>query len=247
MLRNVEKDPVGGPDTVRQSVLKGEAGQLNRYATEMAGGVSLFYHLAEGTSAALRKEYGELAAHHCVGPGLIGIHSTALTAADYADWSPPGAIVWSPFSNVWLYGGTTDIVAAREHGHLVCLGSDWAPSGTRSLLWELKVADLWNREQLGGELTPLELCELGTRNPGLTMERAWQVPVGRIQAGALADLTVHSARDADPYRSLIAAREPHITLVVVGGRPVYGMTSCSLLRGPTASSRSRSRVDAGGS
>ena len=35
-----------------------------------------------------------------------------------------GAIVWSPCSNIWLYGGTTDVLGARHHGHLVCLGSD---------------------------------------------------------------------------------------------------------------------------
>jgi cytosine/adenosine deaminase-related metal-dependent hydrolase len=225
MVRNVEKDPVGGRDTVRQSVLKVEPERLDSYAAAMGEGRSFFYHLAEGTAAALRSEYRDLAAHGCAGPNLIGIHSTALTRADYSDWSPPGAIVWSPFSNIWLYGATTDVLAARDRGQLVCLGSDWAPSGTRSLLWELKVADIWNREELGGALSDRDLVELATRNPGLAMERAWHVPVGRIVEGALADLTVHGARHADPYRSLISAREPDIKLVVVGGRPVYGLVS----------------------
>ena len=45
----------------------------------------------------------------CVHPNLIGIHSTALSAEQYEDWAGRGAgtIVWSPFSNVWLYGDTT--------------------------------------------------------------------------------------------------------------------------------------------
>lgn len=225
MVRNVEKDPVGGQDTIRQSVLKVEADRLDDYARAMGEGRSFFYHLAEGTAPSLRKEYRDLAEHGCTGPGLIGIHSTALSDAEYADWSPTGAIVWSPFSNIWLYGDTTDIVTARDRGQLVCLGSDWAPSGTRNLLWELKVADIWNRERLGGSLSDREMVEFATRNPGLAMERAWHVPVGRIVDGALADLTVHAPRHADPYRSLLTATEPDIRLVIVGGRPVYGLAS----------------------
>ncbi len=225
MLRNVEKDPAGGPDTIRQSVLKVEADRLPSYAQAMADGRSFLYHLSEGTSAALRTEFSDLDAAACAGEHLVGIHSTALTAADFAAWSPPGAVVWSPFSNLWLYGATTDVLAARTHGHLVCLGSDWSPSGTRNILGELKVADLWNREAWQGALTPLELCELVTRNPGLALERAWQVPVGRLVPGALADLTVTARTDPDEYRSLIAATEREVRLVVVGGRAVYGTAS----------------------
>ena len=86
--------------------------------------------------------------NQCAQEGLIGIHCTALEDADYAAWNEKangeGTVVWSPFSNIWLYGDTTDVLAARKHMR-VCLGSDWSPSGTRNLLGELKVADLWNR------------------------------------------------------------------------------------------------------
>ena len=58
--------------------------------------------------------------------------------------------MWSPFSNLWLYGATTDVAAARARGLRLCLGSDWAPSGTKNLLGELKVADLYNRASLDG-------------------------------------------------------------------------------------------------
>jgi len=84
MVRNVEKDPIGGADTVRQSVLKVEPARLDSYAKAMADGRSFFYHLAEGTSSALRSEYRDLAAHDCAGERLVGIHSTALAPADFA-------------------------------------------------------------------------------------------------------------------------------------------------------------------
>jgi hypothetical protein len=40
-----------------------------------------------------------------------------------------------------------------------------APSGTKSLLGELKVADLYNRSALGGLFSDLDLCRMVTSNP----------------------------------------------------------------------------------
>jgi 5-methylthioadenosine/S-adenosylhomocysteine deaminase len=61
-------------------------------------------------------------------------------------------VIWSPFSNQWLYRATTDVAAAASKGLRVCLGADWSPSA-KNLLGELKVADLWNRTQLGDEFS----------------------------------------------------------------------------------------------
>ena len=85
-------------------------------------------------------------------------------------------IVWSPFSNLWLYGGTTDVLAARAAGLRVCLGSDWTPSGTRNVLGELKVAATWNAESLGGVLTDEDIVEMATANPGDTLAAAVGCP-----------------------------------------------------------------------
>ncbi len=156
--------------------------------------------------------------------GWSGIHSTALTAADFAAWSRlgGGAIVWSPFSNLWLYGGTTDVLAARSVGLRVCLGSDWTPSGTRNVLGELKVAASWNTAALGGALSDADIVEMVTANPGDTLARAWGVQVGRLVPGALADIAVFAHQQADPWRTVLRATERHVRLVIVGGRPAYG-------------------------
>jgi len=60
-------------------------------------------------------------------------------------------MVWSPFSNLLLYGGTSDIARARNEGVLIALGPDWSPSGSKNLLGELKVARLVS-EEAGGRL-----------------------------------------------------------------------------------------------
>ena len=61
-------------------------------------------------------------------------------------------MVWSPFSNLLLYGGTADVARARQEGVLMALGPDWSPTGSKNLLAELKVARLVS-EDAGGVFT----------------------------------------------------------------------------------------------
>ncbi len=239
MVRNIEKEAFPGQparQAVFQSVIPKLPADLKVEAGHMHGGSSFIYHLAEGTSARMRAEYQLLATNDCAQQGLIGIHCTALEQADFAAWHEqakgPGTVVWSPFSNIWLYGDTTDVLAARGRAR-VCLGSDWSPSGTRNLLGELKVASLWNTARLAGELSPLDLCEMVTRSPGLALEAPWGRAVGRLEAGALADIAIIGRAADDPYRSLLAANERHVKLVIVGGEPAYGLGSLMQALGVT--------------
>jgi 5-methylthioadenosine/S-adenosylhomocysteine deaminase len=242
MVRNIEKETVparAGEQLIYQAVIKADVPQLKTYAPRLEAGRSFVYHLAEGTAPTLRDEFADLRRAGCLHPNLIGIHSTALSPAEYDDWADHGAgtVVWSPFSNIWLYGDTTDVLAARRHGHLVCLGSDWAPSGTKNMLGELKVASLWNDEALGGALDARELGALATANAGDALARCWAIDVGRLRPGAVADVLVTTNRLAtrdDPHDNLLRTDERGVRLVIVGGRPVLGTPS--LLRAAGATS-----------
>ena len=235
MVRNIEKEEPTGTKPVYQSVLPASAEQLKTTAGRLAAGNSFIYHLSEGTAPTLRKEFDALRDAQCVGNGLVGIHSTALAADDYREWEARGggAIVWSPFSNLWLYGGTTDVMAARAAGLRVCLGSDWTPSGTRNVLGELKIAATWNQESLGGVLSDADLVEMVTANPGDTLALPWHVQVGRLEPGALADVAVYGRVADDPWRNVLEATERNVRLVVVGGRPAYGSTALLRAAGAT--------------
>src|SRR4029453_6147209 len=139
---------------------------------------------------------------------LMAIHGGALGGPDFQMMANGDAtLVWSPFSNLWLDGATADIAAAKAAGVRLCLGSDWAPSGTRNVLWELKVADLWNQAQPAPVFTDQELVGLVTANPGQALSGEGPHPLGRGGGGALADLGVVARRHPDPYRNLIAATE----------------------------------------
>jgi hypothetical protein len=131
--------------------------------------------------------------------------------------------VWSPFSNLWLYRGTTDVLAARAAGVRICLGADWSPSGSKNLLGELKVADLWNKTKLAGELEGEEICAMATRNPADAIN--WGERIGRLKAGLHGDVLVTTDRVADdPYRNLIESVERDVLLVAINGQPFYGTT-----------------------
>jgi 5-methylthioadenosine/S-adenosylhomocysteine deaminase len=226
MVRNVEYETFrSGVRRVRQAVfsLKDED-EFRKLRRQLDAGDAFVYHLSEGTDPLLRAEYEAMGTHDCIAPRFVGIHCTALGAEQFADWYPRGgSIVWSPFSNLWLYGATTDVEAARASGLRLCLGSDWAPSGTKNLLGELKVADMVNRDALGGLLSPEDLCRMVTCNPADAL--GWEGRLGRLRAGLCGDFVVLDRRSDDVYRNLVLALERDVRLVAINGYPMYGLGS----------------------
>ena len=138
-----------------------------------------------------------------------------------------GAIVWSPFSNLWLYGGTTDVLARAPPGLRVCLGSDWTPSGTRNVLGELKVAATLERVTRSAARRARGPGRNGDRQPGRHARPGHGVcrSAGSSQ-GALADLACFANVARRPVAHACSrATERHVQLVIVGGRPAYGNRS----------------------
>jgi 5-methylthioadenosine/S-adenosylhomocysteine deaminase len=225
MVRNVEFETFGGKQkSVNQSVRAfASAAQYDAAKKDLAEDHAFLYHLAEGTDPRLINDYDGLRDHGCLAPKFIGIHSTALTATQFGEWHTKangGAIVWSPFSNLWLYGETTDVAAARAAGLIISLGADWSPSGSKSVLGELKVADLYNHGTLGGAFSDRELCAMVTCNPAQAL--GWENRVGRLKAGLHADFVVMADHGGDPYRTLIESVESDVQLVAINGYPIYG-------------------------
>lgn len=239
MVRNIEYDTFRtGQKTVNQSV-RPIAGKKNwapaRKKLDARGfspakkredvGNAFLYHLCEGTNRdKLLKDYEGAREGQCLFGRFVGIHSTALDDPELREWqrlTEEASIVWSPFSNLWLYGGTTDVVGAREAGVRICLGSDWSPSGTRNLLGELKVADLYNRRRLGGAFSAEEICRMATSNPADAL--GWDLRLGRLREGLHADFVIVADQPGrDPYRALIRSTERDVELVAINGYPMYG-------------------------
>jgi len=134
------------------------------------GEVDAFYiHLAEGMRDNLRsqEEFGHLDdVLKGVTKATVIIHGTALTKDQLGAAADAGSrLVWSPQSNLRLYGETTRAGDALDVGLPIALGADWLPSGSLSLLAEMKVArqELVNQEHPVCASTPadVELVMIG--------------------------------------------------------------------------------------
>jgi 5-methylthioadenosine/S-adenosylhomocysteine deaminase len=220
------------PESIRTSVINLSSAELDDRRALLDEGRSLVYHLAEGQRGSkVAREFADVATAGCLRHRLIAIHCCAVGDDEFRQWNvhaelsdaaSPGGVVWSPFSNLWLYDQTTDVLAARRHGVSVCLGSDWGPSGTKNLLGEMSVAYTWIRHA-GLDITPFDLAEMVTSSPGDLLERAWAgLAPGRLQPGRMADAVVIAKRFDDPWTNLLLARERDVVLVVSDGQARYG-------------------------
>jgi hypothetical protein len=186
-------------------------------------------HLSEGTDDAAHKHFEALDIQGddwAIAPSLTGIHCAALKKPDFGVLASRGAsMIWSPFSNLLLYGATADVADAKTAGtkdepFKIGLGSDWTPSGSKSLFGELKVARVYSQNH-GNIFSDEELVRLCTTNAAAILH--WDKLVGSIEETKRADLMVVSGQDDDnPYEPLFHGDERTVQLVVINGTPRYG-------------------------
>jgi 5-methylthioadenosine/S-adenosylhomocysteine deaminase len=153
---------------------------------------------------------------------FTGIHAAGLLPQDFDVLASHGSsMIWSPLSNLLLYGSTARVDAARQAGVPIGLGSDWSPTGSKNLLGELKVAWLHSQQALNGLFSARDIVAMATRDAARILK--WQKVVGAIEAGKRADLLVIADGAADPYEALIRAKETDIMLVMINGIARYGV------------------------
>ncbi|MDA8616085.1 amidohydrolase family protein [Candidatus Poseidoniales archaeon] len=170
-----------------------------------------FIHLSEGVDQTSRDEFDLLNSKGLLAQPTVVIHGTALTASQFGQMAAVGSnLVWSPLSNFLLYGNTTDVRAADNAGVKISLAPDWGPSGSKSSLHELKVADLWNTE----------VAEMVTSNPAAAAK--WDPFVGKVKSGLVADLVIIDTFHDDPYRNLIESIDADVRLTLVQGKALFG-------------------------
>jgi len=153
---------------------------------------------------------------------FTGIHAAGLLPEDFEVLARHGgSMVWSPLSNLLLYGDTARVTAAKAAGVTIGLGSDWSPTGSKNLLGELKVAWLYSQEKLNGRFSARDLAATATRDAARILK--WEKSVGTIEAGKRADLLVIEGTTADPYGALIRAKETDLQLVMINGIARFGV------------------------
>ncbi len=225
LLRNVELP--GDPALPAASARIGDVDAANVEAffkTLSREKTCYLLHLSEGVNDAARKHFLALKRPNgkwAMTDSLAGIHAAALSAADFDILAEHGAsIVWSPLSNLMLYGGTAKVKAAKEAGVRIAIGTDWSPSGSKNMLGELKVVKGVNA-MIGAPFSDEDLVRMATSQAAGVLK--WDHLTGSIEPGKLADLIVVKGKASDPYGSLIAASELDVRLVMLGGAARYGI------------------------
>jgi len=197
---------------------------FKKQLTDLKG--SYLLHLSEGIDEASRKHFSALQIENenwAITPSLVGIHSAGLHPEDFLILrTNGGSMVWSPLSNMMLYGETAHMDAAKANGTLIALGADWSPSGSKNLLAELKIARLYSKLQ-GNLFTDAELVRMVTSNPARMLK--WFNKLGSIEKGKVADLLIIRGQAVDSYKKLVTCSEMDISMVIIGGVPRYGQTS----------------------
>ena len=220
-VRNLERFPGRVYSTVFPMSLSASARQ--NIKDDVAGGIyrATVIHLCEGIDASSLAEFYTWQGWGLLDSTTVIIHGLACGPAEFSQMAAAGAsLVWSPRSELTLYGATDNIPAAVAAGVPVSLGPDWCLTGSKGMLEELSVADSLNQAAFGNLLSDQDLVEMVTVNPADAFGRASDL--GRIAPGYLADFTVVATGGSSAYRALIEATPEDVRLVMVEGRALYG-------------------------
>jgi len=187
------------------------------------GEVTAFYvHLAEGRRDDTRStgEFAKLVALGGLTPATVIIHGAALSRENFEQVKAAGAkLVWSPQSNLRLYADTTDARSAFDAGVPVALGADWLPSGSTSLLAEMRVARRVLVQQ-GADVTAEAMVRMVTSDAAAIAGLGDKL--GSLAPGRPADVVVLERQTDDPWESVLRSDPSDVDLVVIGGDLVYG-------------------------
>ena len=222
-VRNVEQPLADELPAANTRIADVEAEHAAGFRERLERSSCLLLHLAEGVDDVARSHFRALRIDErrwAITDSLTGIHCAGLRGRDFATLrSRGGTMVWSPMSNLLLYGQTTDIERAFRERVRMALGSDWSPSGSKNLLSEMKVAWIV-AQQLDAGIEARDILAMATIDAARILK--WDRSLGSIEPGKRADLIVVHGRQGDPYRHLIEARETSITLAIIDGRARYG-------------------------
>lgn len=223
LVRNVEQ--AGDPDLKPAHTKIADITDAGKLKDQLENASCYLLHLAEGNQETANKHFRALQIKNtnefAITDALAGIHAVGLRPDDFKIMNRyKGNIVWSPMSNLLLYGVTLDIKSAKESGILMGIGSDWTPSGSKNLFEELKVAKLVS-EQLGSVFTNEELARMVTSNAAKILK--WNHALGSIEVGKKADLLILDSNDSDVYEALINATEKLTMATIIGGIPRFGV------------------------
>lgn len=190
-------------------------------------------HVAEGVDASARREFVIAQQQGFLVPGFTIVHGVALQVSHFKTMKDAGVgFVWSPRSNVELYGRTADVASAKALNVTMAIAPDWSPSGSSGMLAELAYAERLRQATPFNALSARDLIEMATVNPAKLA--GLESRIGRIAPGYAPDLIVMRKRpgaqnatnaaeeEAISFQALLIQKPADLKLVIIGGVPIFG-------------------------
>ena len=182
-------------------------------------------HVSEGINAYALNEFV------CLGPDsttnniLVDksayIHGVGLRTRDYAAMAKAGtALIWSPRSNITLYGDTAQITIAKRLGVQIALGTDWISTGSMNILREIACAKSFSDTYLNKALSSRDLWMMTTFNAAAVT--ATDDVIGILAKDKVGDVTVFDGSKNADFDAVVTAEPKDVALVLRAGKVLYG-------------------------
>ena len=245
LLRNLDNDSrtegLGQPEAVYDTfpfVDSGDGNQkrydgcteygLSRDAQAFDGLEAYVPHVAEGIDGAARNELLCMVADgmpagatDLLAPQTAIIHGIGLLPSDIAIMAAEEVeLIWSPRTNISLYGDTARVTEYAYQQVPIGLGTDWVRSGSMNMLRELECARSFNENHLASFFPDDQLWLMATRNNA----RAFRVEdaIGTLAQGLIADIALYDASAERDHRAVLSAGPEDVVLVLRGGQVMFG-------------------------
>jgi cytosine/adenosine deaminase-related metal-dependent hydrolase len=180
-------------------------------------------HIGEGVSLAARNEFlcQSTGTYDLIQPQTSVVHAVGFLAEDYRGMGKDySSVVWSPRSNVDLYGNTASVTLLDTLGVPIALGTDWVASGSMNLLRELHCADELNTLYFGGHFSDADLWRMVTTNAAFAAGAGGLV--GMLKPGYIADISIFDGSKRKDHRAVVGAGVEDVALVLRAGKVLYG-------------------------
>jgi cytosine/adenosine deaminase-related metal-dependent hydrolase len=235
-LRNLDRDREGIPGSMRYDTFPlGDSG--GTLASSGCGSYKIrdpksisddvyVPHVSEGIDAEARNEFACISTDQNGGqlltlPKTAIIHGVGLRASDIALMAKTGtSLIWSPRTNVDLYGNTASIPLFLKYQVPIALGTDWPLSGSMNMTRELQCVDYLNKSHFNKLLTDKQIVEMATSWAAIATKT--DQFVGSLKVGLYADIALFDGTTNKDYRAVIEAKPQDIHLVMRAGKPLYG-------------------------
>ncbi len=200
-------------------------------------------HVSEGIDEQSRNEFLCLSSdsYDTTAPGVSSnvtiaktamIHGIGLTPGELGTMAQAGtALIWSPRSNITLYGDTAQVTTAARMGVEIALGTDWMPTGSMNMLRELHCADSLNKTYYNKYFSDRDLWRMATENAASVTASGDKI--GSLAVGRVADIAIFDGKVNASYRAILAGEPKDVALVMRGGKVLFGEAATVTAAGAT--------------